>query len=413
MRELAVEFELVTPAYAGGAERGKTDGLRPPELKSLLRFWWRAAHGDKHGEDLFDEEARIFGAAPYKKNGTQLGGQGVRVIPSRQSYATGTKTYSFRDPMPLFYMVYGADRHRGDDGQWEDDLRVEPGGRFPLRLVGPTALTAEQWADVQQAVWLFAAFGGFGRRSRRGFGSVQLAYRDHDWAGLPSLSACASSNEVAEALGSVLKSIPAAKSPSSPSHTAFSAQSRLVVGDEFRTWETALTAAGSVFYELRRLLGTEYNHTARGTPVGPDFDRTATYCKGRFGTTPQATYGALFGLPQNYQFSNSAKASYGVCDANGAEARRASSLMFKVLKLSSGKFVPIVLWLPSRFLGSGYYVQFTASHRSTALAPPRMEAATYLFASKTTALPGRVGAAVQQRQFGGYPARSGWQEVIW
>ncbi len=41
MRSITFECETITPMFLARAD-GKTPELRPPSIKGLMRFWWRA-----------------------------------------------------------------------------------------------------------------------------------------------------------------------------------------------------------------------------------------------------------------------------------------------------------------------------------------------------------------------------------
>ncbi len=41
MRSITFECETITPMFLACAD-GKTPELRPPSIKGLMRFWWRA-----------------------------------------------------------------------------------------------------------------------------------------------------------------------------------------------------------------------------------------------------------------------------------------------------------------------------------------------------------------------------------
>jgi CRISPR-associated protein Cmr1 len=53
--------EIVTPMFLAGAD-GKTPELRPPSIKGMLRFWWRAIISERI-DKLKEEEAKIFGSS--------------------------------------------------------------------------------------------------------------------------------------------------------------------------------------------------------------------------------------------------------------------------------------------------------------------------------------------------------------
>lgn len=98
---IEVTFELTTPAYAGTADTGKTEGLRPPTLKALLRFWWRAMHAELRGDDLFRAEESLFGST--------RAGQGLRMVPRGDWGTVRTETPERPSPQQR-YLGYGRVR---------------------------------------------------------------------------------------------------------------------------------------------------------------------------------------------------------------------------------------------------------------------------------------------------------------
>lgn len=442
MNAIDVTFELVSPAYAGGAERAQPDGLRPPTLKALLRFWWRAMHPDLAGEALFDAEAAIFGSTSYKRGKDTKGGQGLRVVPVPlgSNWQPETLTpYGPNKQSPLFYMVYGADGRRKQGGAWVGDPRIKAGGTFRFRLVA-SRLTSQQWAEVLGALWLLSAFGGFGRRNRRGFGSLQIRSGLRAVPGssgfegqveLPDLAACEDAKALADALEKGLQTLRVPKPATPPLHTAFSKATKIAVGSaDVTEWEQTLMTAGGIFYGYRRLLGTVFMHTENDKPMGEDLQRTQGYLSGGVSTpAPPATKGVVFGAPHNYQFSSTKEKAFyevfGPDDPVGLEdhgqQRRASPLIFKVLKLNNDKHVPLVIWLPSLFLPNGYDLKFTRGPKTALVhsdvarpdAAAMQAAAAPLFAPTSVTINGKDNSGTTvATTFRGYFA-SGWKEVTW
>lgn len=414
-----VTFEVVTPAYAGGADRAKTDGLRPPTLKALLRFWWRAMHPELDSEQLFKAEEAIFGSTKA--------GQGIAVVPRSRSHGAETCTYKpDNKTTPLFYMAYGADRHQVAPKKWIEDERAVAGSEYSFGLVPAPSTTDAQWGEFLGAVWLLSTLGGFGRRSRRGFGSIQAASLPHGW---PDVVGATDNPTLIDRIGAGLKRLGITHS-SLPQHTALSKaagnKARVLVGPGKATWENALRSSGEVFYSLRRMLGTSYDHWAKGEPVGPDFRRTTDYRKHRFPAgSPPATYGSIFGLPQNYQFTHGTGPSkvfyevFGPKDKHAprdhGQARRASPLFFKVLKRAGpDPYVPLVIWLPALFLPSSHSVKFNDGTTLTDVAIPTCSPHNVLLGQPpVTSIPGWLNGTPHPRPFKGYLARDGWQEVTW
>ena len=61
MNTIIFECESVTPMFMFGAD-GKTPELRPASIKGVMRFWWRAIHGNDDIEKLKYDESDIFGS---------------------------------------------------------------------------------------------------------------------------------------------------------------------------------------------------------------------------------------------------------------------------------------------------------------------------------------------------------------
>jgi CRISPR-associated protein Cmr1 len=369
---LCADLELITPAYVGGADLARADGLRPPSIKAQLRFWWRTLHPDLAPADLFAAESRIFGDTEF--------GQGLRVIP-RTSVVGRTEcppAYGPQGGSTLFYMAYGTQGGRGEPPRH----RTAAGTRCTIDLAVPARCTAAETDEVQTALWLLTTFGGVGTRARRGFGSLSLGASLGGW---PRSNDFHDHGTLFQALSEALAALPASVHAGQPRHTALSSRARLAVGPGAGSWEGALNAAGTVYYGLRRALGTTYDHTNRGEPVGMDFFRIVSYRSNGVRPAPDdhATYGAAFGLPQNYRFSDRSMLSLEAAQGN-AKVRRASPVMFRVSKLANGKYVPIVLWLPSLFLPAGYRVTFNAPGQPAQdLQSPRDDMLKALFAAST------------------------------
>ncbi len=64
-KTISFECETITPMFLSGAD-GRTPELRPPSIKGMMRFWWRALHGHLAIEKLKEKEAEIFGASDEK-----------------------------------------------------------------------------------------------------------------------------------------------------------------------------------------------------------------------------------------------------------------------------------------------------------------------------------------------------------
>jgi CRISPR-associated protein Cmr1 len=133
--------------FMAGAD-GKTPELRPSEFKGMMRFWWRAIKAEDNIKKLSEEEAKIFGGTGEKEGKSKVM---IKVCPQPTSFSSyrplphsQTKTFTF----PCICV----------NSTFEIFLRGE-----------------EEFINIfENVLFLSIILGGFGKRSRRGFGSVAI-----------------------------------------------------------------------------------------------------------------------------------------------------------------------------------------------------------------------------------------------
>jgi len=176
MNSITFTCEVVTPMFLAGAD-GKTPELRSPSIKGAMRFWWRAMHGHLPIEDKKDgdgdikkglktQEAEIFGGGgeAAKRSGFHL-----RVL-------TGVREMAKQGYQPLPHHTGGnnciACNANNNRCKKSFEFQSITGDNFDVKISG---------ADLEMIENLFVltcVFGGFGKRSRRGFGSVKIVKRN-------------------------------------------------------------------------------------------------------------------------------------------------------------------------------------------------------------------------------------------
>jgi len=67
MKTVTFICESITPMFMYGAD-GKTPELRPASIKGVMRFWWRAIHGDLSLKELHKKEGDIFGSTEKRSS---------------------------------------------------------------------------------------------------------------------------------------------------------------------------------------------------------------------------------------------------------------------------------------------------------------------------------------------------------
>ncbi|RMF60003.1 MAG: type III-B CRISPR module RAMP protein Cmr1 [Calditrichaeota bacterium] len=143
MKRMTFHCETITPMFLAGAD-GRTPELRPPSIKGMLRFWWRAIRATEV-ESLREDEAYIFGSSNEK-----IGRSKFRLLLRGEIKSVDTQ------PLP---------HHSGDKKS------------FSLPAIGAGNLfkiITDADEDIQNLIIVASILGGVGKRARRGFGSFRI-----------------------------------------------------------------------------------------------------------------------------------------------------------------------------------------------------------------------------------------------
>lgn len=396
--------------------------LRPPSFIGIWRFWFRTFGGTQPGREAF-----LFGDTEH--------GQGiVQVRPGLQGIADDdvvylcdefsdlealdpqcTQQFHYQDRYnkpktinPLVYLGYGPVHN-------EEDLErpaIRAGCRFeievavvPRRHQNSEDRQKEElqgWRDLRHTLWLWQTFGGLGARSRRGWGSIQIVEVDttaipepekqtwETWFSFP-----AKGSELATGVHQHLQEILNQQNLTCQSRTVrtasvdiaaagvtnrtgeadfsnFSAFCAVFPSYHAQTWGNALGYLGKKMLEMR----SNADPDDRPPQELRVKDHDGVWRDLQNNTATHAPYRAAFGLPHNYRFSNGQDASYTAdVEVHGKRqdaTRRASPVLFHVVKLSDNSFAPIVLWFKAK-LTSGQ-IEMTSNRArgriDPLLAPP-------------------------------------------
>ena len=210
-------LETVTPLFLGGANPRGVPELRAPSFRGVMRFWLRALLGGVLGDnpqEIFKHESAVFGSTEHAspvivrvKSGDKLEVGDYRPLPHNSR-----KSFTFKGFAPAQTQT------------------------CTLTLLSRNENALKQAAKALQ---LLCLLGGLGRRSRRGFGSLQIASGD-----LPKLEAN-TTKELSSRLKEQLEKITGNKFASVSSTPSFPilhpcwAQVR-VCEKEFGSWEEAI-----------------------------------------------------------------------------------------------------------------------------------------------------------------------------
>lgn len=167
---LTLKLEVLTPLFMGDADQTQAT-LRPPSIKGLLRFWYRAAVLDTRQEGALFGSTR-HGQCPFLlrfEEEARTDWRWDRRWVARFDHGEGHQARN-----GLRYLGYPFDlAERNEAGR----AAIGPGSRYRLEFVFPRGSQPHERRALLASVWLLGHLGGAGSRARRGFGSLVL----RDW----------------------------------------------------------------------------------------------------------------------------------------------------------------------------------------------------------------------------------------
>ena len=172
MERITFKLKTITPLFLSGAYQqfNLNDGLRPPSLRGLMRWWFRAIAGAKIGNNikmLKHAESSIFGSTSARSSIT-IRTSSNRILQRRIKILQNEDLFRKRseDLYPrIKYFFYSARQYP----------YLEPDNHhssfdFTLSIHGD-----EDKVKVASAlVWAMFHLGGIGLRSRRGAGCMNI-----------------------------------------------------------------------------------------------------------------------------------------------------------------------------------------------------------------------------------------------
>lgn len=353
MKTITFECETITPMFLSGAD-GKTPELRPPSIKGALRFWWRAINANlveyKNGKwdysKLKKKEVEIFGGSYKDENGKEVSKRSNVIIKIENNikdaevgknlwdiveHNYGTKNNGEKYEIPIektkgiAYLLYSTFML-----QKKEYLKPETSFNFEISFENKKNVI-----EVLKTVKAFEVFGALGTRSRRGGGSF--------WIKNVTLS-----NELKEYKNDLLKYFPEKKiskkdeleklikeifiiNESNNNKFSILKGSKIYLFDFKQNWKEALEAIGKMFYEFRSQNKAKITETPNfGFPIVHK-NRKITMRAGKW-------------IKENNT------------DKLLKIERRASPLIFKLIKVDENKIIPIILWLNGELIENGYSI---------------------------------------------------------
>lgn len=365
MRHITVSawYGIATPLFCAGSAKADVR-IRPASVKGLLRWWWRAtrwatlvgttspgagaATTSDHLGCLQREEARLFGASG---DGSGRGQASLRVVPLADGRvcAAGTERRAGRDELGpgARYLGYGLVKPFGQGaGELLRACQVFDASKPAFRLdLLCRNLTEDEISSLELALSALGLLGGFGARSRRGWGSTALLGLGTA-AGFRPPVAPASGERVEppdrEGLGRqirrLLEGVPPGGEPYPPI-TALGPRSRVVAVFSSKPPLEALDEVGKELVRYRSWGHGELILDRERAEQNFQDDHDLMKRAGRRETHPRRV---AFGLPQNYGTDGSVR------PANSG--RRASPLLLHVHPLRPSGSAIVCTMLPATFV---------------------------------------------------------------
>lgn len=197
---LTAQCRALTPMLAGGANPWEHFELRASEVKSALRFWWRAFHDFADPKAMFLAESKVFGGKVLATRDGKVVEEAV-AAPFRLNARTTSKIDFYEPGVGQESVTFSDGKTKmqaclGDivTQDWGDGVRyifyailhytgkiqniatkakgrqvAKEGFTFNLRFTFRRP-DRDLMAEVLRSLWLLMNLGGLGARSRRGAG---------------------------------------------------------------------------------------------------------------------------------------------------------------------------------------------------------------------------------------------------
>ncbi|MDR0531518.1 MAG: type III-B CRISPR module RAMP protein Cmr1 [Oscillospiraceae bacterium] len=152
MQKTTYTCEVLTPIFIAGANPSNPE-LRAVSIKGVMRYFYRAVQCGSDGAALYKKEKTLFGGA----DGDEDQQSGLRIQVVCNELKTGEENM-----LP---------HRQGPQQRLQQAIR--PGTTFQV-ILRSFGAHQENHGTYEALFELTALLGGFGRRSRRGFGSVMI-----------------------------------------------------------------------------------------------------------------------------------------------------------------------------------------------------------------------------------------------
>jgi CRISPR-associated protein Cmr1 len=333
---ITFECETITPMFLGGAD-GRTPELRPPSIKGAMRFWWRAMHGHLPFEELKKKEAEIFGASDEKIGRSKFS---IRItkkptskdiinslwdeIPYDEKTSKSGKKYkiSKRNYAGISYLLYSI--HMLNERPY-----IKSGSLFSIRL---SSNDVQSFKEAVHSFAFLSFLGALGTRNRRGAGSFMIknVISNEDYKNLFYINKIQSEEQLKNYIESNLK--PLLVNTDNRSYSILK-NSKIYIFDSKNNWKDALEFIGRPFLDFRDKNQKRISETPKfGFPI--------------LHRNPNKLMGAG---PKRFETNKKGEVVDFI-------ERRASPLIFKVMKTNKDNYFPLIIWLNGELIPSEYKI---------------------------------------------------------
>lgn len=319
---------------------GVTPELRPPSIKGMMRFWWRALNGHLVSTDykeLKKKEAEIFGTSDEKIGRSQfnlrlkkqLANNDIienlwKEIPYRLKTSTRTgKTFEVPTKYEgISYLLYST-------LMVNKRPYIKSGTSFSIQI---SLFDEKIQPELINSIYVMAFLGGLGTRNRRGAGSFRLRQiiidRDEPYKNMLDTINIKSKEDLKKYIESNFNLM--LKKCDCSSYSILR-KSRIYILDPKENWKDALETLGRSFKNFRNINEHKISETPNfGFPINHG--------------------NVLMGAgPQNYRINTRGE----VIDFF---ERRASPLIFKIIKTMEKNYFPVIVWLNGELIPSNYNI---------------------------------------------------------
>ena len=341
MKTIEAVFKIVTPLFMSGADQDLAE-LRPPSIKGIIRFWWRALAYSRFNGDLHllaEREAELFGSTD------RVASIMIRVSTHPKSTVTQKNTvhHDFRSVAGARYLGYGLmDAFDGVNTQAGKLQRpcINQNQQFTVTFMSKNDMPEE----FINAVKLTGLLGGLGSRSRKGYGSLTLLKLSNelDWV-TPN-----SKKTYKFALDNLLNGI--STITEEPSFSAFSQLTRI---DYLLQSNDPIQLLNLFGLQMQRYRSWGHHGNVNGENSEQNFESDHHWYKhlDNYREDDFHPRRIIFGLPHNYS-------RYEIDNVSGAEYdRRASPLLIHIHEYAPKSYCLISVVLRAEFLPDSEKIQ--------------------------------------------------------